>query len=222
MFRGFPSLMAGGTGLITGGTIYVQKGTYISSSDSTTHTVSFSSAPTSGHLLILIANCDSTITTPSGWTSQVSLVNNCQSTIYSKISAGTETSVTVTIGASTDMVMAIYEFTTYTAIDKTVTASFGNTTSFTIGPTATTTAANELLVAVVGIAISGSAPGPFISWSNGFVQDIYIFNTAASVGAKQSLAVAFQQVTSTGAYSTTVVWTNASSSSENGLIATFK
>jgi hypothetical protein len=74
----------------------VQFAVYTSNPDAPSHAVSFTNAPVSGNLLIFIASSGSTLNVPSGWTKNSTLVQDLETSIFSKVSAGTETTITIT------------------------------------------------------------------------------------------------------------------------------
>jgi hypothetical protein len=202
-----------------------------STADNTTFTITFDSAPITGNLLVLIASSGSTLNlpTPATWNKDVTVVDQLETSIYSKISAGTETSITITTnsGAGTIQLLA-FEFLTYTTFDKSSSqhVTSGGSTTLAFAATGTTTAANEIAIAVGGLNLGGGSSelGPVVSWSNGF--SAFSFGGAINgVGPPYNieLAVALLKTSATGTFSTLLTLTSSTSFGDfNALIATYK
>ena len=119
-------------------------------------------------------------------------------------------------GMNTDAGGIMYEIEGEIELDKTAQTDSGTGQSNTrsSGTTATTTAANELLIAMVTIRHGTQTP----SWDNSFVSRANLTTGGGQNNA--TLDIADRAVTSTGAYETTASW--ADSNENNGCIATFK
>lgn len=203
------------------GITQVQTKQYSSTSSSTTHVLTWNSTPTSGNLLVITVATDAAMTSPpSGWTTNVSVADFVGSYIISKISAGTESSVTVTINASDSCALAGFEYSGIaTGIDKTASANFQGGSGFIgCGTTATTTAANELLIAFVS---SNQTARSVSSWDNSFTQ---LGSKGQTTGSAANVwnTSAYRVVSSTGAFTTNATLDANSGSHDNGMIATFK
>lgn len=190
-------------------------------SSTTSVTATYPGATTANNLLIAVCgdNDGNTGTqTLAGWTEAISFQQSSGTDchIFFKIAAGSETSVTVSNANAASMRLAIYEYTgnvTASTLDKTAGSgsNLGATTCPT-GTTATTTVADELCI--VGALVGGvAASSP--SWNNSF-------NARDTVASGLiNLFTADRIVSATGAYTTTVTYTGASSGA-TGVIATFK
>jgi hypothetical protein len=210
--------------------LWKQYATYIPTAASTTHTITFTTTPTTGNMLILVATADSTITTPTGWTRDVTLVASCETSIYRKISAGTETNVAVTIASSTTMVMAIFEFVGYAGTLDASSSGSGASQAYTIscGTTGATTATNDLAIAMVGVDVQPAGPnarGRVVSWTNNFQTLLWIYSTRPSPTINTEMAIAIMKRPTTGTVTTTATMLssqNFAGTTSNGLIACYK
>lgn len=209
---------------------WIQYGNYAASAISTTHTVNLPSTATSGNTLILIATFDTVITIPSGWTRDVTLVANCETSIYRKTSNGTETGATVTISPSDAGCLAIFEFQGTLTPDGSATASTGYTNNrISTGTTLTTTGSSDLVIAMIGVDeyFIGSNPiNPIVAWTNDFYTNVDINSTANTSGATRNtnMAIAMKRATSTGTFTTSAITSciNAGSNTNNGMIIAYK
>lgn len=136
-----------------------------------------------------------------------------QISIFYKVSAGTETTITMTDdGGSTVNALAIFEYSglSTTPLDKFASAGDNITSTLSVasGTTATTTNSDELLIAA---AFWENALQTFSSATNSFTNIL-------NVGSR--LFVVERIVASTGAYSTTITVTGTAGSAL-GAIATF-
>lgn len=208
------------------GNPYRQFATYGSVVDNTTHTITYTQTPVSGNLLVLVVNADAAITTPSGWTKNVTRTNGKETSMYSKVAGSSEpTNVTVTIGAATTCAMVAFEFTGRSGNLDQVVAVNGSppTNDMFIGTTPTTTQSNEIVIAAFGAGNNtGQTLGPFISWTNGFTQVAAVVTTSDDANGDLDLAVAIFDAHSTGTFSTTVSFTVEDGHVSNGIMATYK
>lgn len=210
-----PPFKAAAGGAIT----QVQKKTYASTANNTSHSVSPTSTPTSGNLLMLAVCADSTVTTPSGWTlsSGASTVSFVGLYLYWKISNGTESTISVTIGGSTSCAMEVFEYSGLTTGDKFASNSPGGSpTSVATGTTAATTAANEMIAAIEGHNVTGNT---VTGWSNSLVQQDTIVTTGSATNVR--LTTALKTVSATGTQTSTATF-NSGTNSPSALIGTFK
>jgi len=210
--------------ITAGGITQVQKASHGSSAASTTNSVTLSSTPVNGNLMLLIVDADATVNTPSGYTLVNSSVNTGALYVFYKVAGASEsTTQTVTLTSSTSSALLYMEYNGVSVLDahaSTPTAA-GSNTSAVCGPSGTTTAANELVVASIGLwEGSGQTFGPFTSWTNSFVQQADVASTVTS--AREDLGVATRIVSATGTYSTTGSWTTSSNRTIDAIIATFK
>jgi hypothetical protein len=108
-----------------------------------------SETSTAGHLLLASASSDATITTPSGWTLVGSVVNFTGHYLWSKIAAGGETGLTITLGATTTAELYIEELAGVagTPLDVTTTNDpNANASTIATGTTGATAQADEYVL----------------------------------------------------------------------------
>lgn len=184
--------------------------------------------PTAGNVLIAVANSTFTITAPSGWTAGPSVVDDNAAYLWWKIAAGTETSLTLTVGGSAPSTLALFEYSGLLAaptdVQNTSNAA-GVSGTTTAAATITTTGPNggDLVFAVAALArdVAGSTVPTGLTWSNGYVA----LNNHASDGTHGANDVSTWystlQQSAAGATSTSATWTNAWSA-RTGLIIGFK
>lgn len=200
----------------------VQSGSYNSTSDGTSHSLTLGSTPVSGNLLIVAANSLTGNPTPSGYSVADRIVTNTDTVIFYKIAGVSESpTVTFTFGAAVPMNIVALEYSGVLASPLDVTAnsdSGASSTSVPSGTTAATSQAAEMAVAIFGI-VSGGAPAAS-SYSNGFAEVIQGVTTG-SVLANVRLAVVSKTLAATGAQSSTATTASATSNAA-GVIATFK
>lgn len=184
-----------------------------------TKTLTLASAPTSGNLLVIRFVSDVIPTTPTNWNRPSAYSGGSSDTsLFCKISDGTETSVTLTAAGQT---VAVYDEWTgnisssiANCRDQTATA----TNSTGTGTTGTTAQADELALAVLGAGASSS--GAFSAWTNSFTETNDL-QSPAGPGSEVTGGFAELILTATGTYSTAA--TNAAANSvRSGQITTFK
>jgi hypothetical protein len=204
--------------------VRVQSGSYISSANSTSHTVTFGSTPAAGNTVIVAINSDGTISTPSGWTKAAGNINFSDCSIFYRQNVpASMTSVAFTINANTSLV-AWYEerddLGTAGALDKTATGttSTGSPPTIASGTTAATVAANEYLLAAFGWPW-GATADDIVSYSNSFTSAFSNHNT---VGARVYLGVASKTVAATGTQTTTATVGSGGDGNPVGVITTWQ
>lgn len=199
--------------------------TAIGTSATTTVAATFGAAPTSGSLLVAgVMNTDNFATTPAGWTQDAQRGDFGGIQLYHKVSDGTETTLTVTLGgAGSGSALMMAEFahdgTTAGLLDVSASAGSGtgNVTSQATGTTGTTTRADELAIGCVGWGGGANASTPTFAntWTNSFAQ-------AGTPATRQACGVslAWRDLVATGTQTTTesVSVTNKM----QGIVATFK
>lgn len=183
-------------------------------------TVSWTSTPTSGNLLVAravgVAATDGGAI--SGWTS-VDYARYGSTTgytsIFVKVAGGSEGSVQVTYTSATTTRLVIEEWSNSDGWDATPTDQYTHDdstsgTSKSTGTTGATTIADTLAVAVIGWG--GAVTG--ISWSNSFTADF------EQPTGSLTFAGAHKILSSTGTQETTASWTTTRLA--GAAIATFK
>jgi hypothetical protein len=195
------------------------QGVTVATAATNTVTTSFTNTPTSGNLLIAVlqstANGTPTGDSVTGFTFAVRVQQGgaAHLALYYKVAGASESkNVVGTWTSSTNLNLAIMEWSGITSatLDKTAsTATTGSgVTSRSSGTTATTTANIELCIAAFGQGNTTTAQ----SFSNSFT-DEFSPDTVP-------MAIASLITSSTGTYETTESWTT--SRVAGGLIATFK
>lgn len=115
--------------------------------------VTLDAPPTAGNLMVAVVNSDATIATPSGFTLAISAVSGQGLYIFYRVVVGGDSAtVTFTPDHSTAVAAGIIEYSglTATPLDKTASNTTGGGSSIATGTTATTSQADELLLAVIG------------------------------------------------------------------------
>jgi len=185
-------------------------------------TVSWTSTPTSGNLLV--ARAIGAAATDAGAISGWTLVSSARYgattgfvSIFVKVAGGSEGNVTVTFTGSNPTRLVIEEWSSSTGWAATPLDQSANTnnagstvTSRSTGTTGTTTVADELAVSVIGwgSAVTG------ISWSNSFTDSFSQPTGSLTFGG------AHKTLSATGTVETTASWTTARLA--GAAIATFK
>lgn len=167
--------------------------------------------PSSGNLIVLTINCDQTCTTPSGYTAGPSVVDDNAVYLFWKISAGNETTPTITPGGTTTAVMTACEYSGVAAspADGSNTSSIVNSVGTTTTATSvTTTAAADLIIAVAGLAhYTQSVAAPTSpTWTNSFTNQITV-DVGANTNNHASTFYAELAAGAATSYSTSCSWT---------------
>jgi hypothetical protein len=167
--------------------------------------------PSSGNLIVLTINADQVCSTPAGYTAGPSVVDDNAVYLFWKISAGNETTPTITPGGTTTAVMTACEYSGVAAspADGSNTSSIVNTVGTTTTSTSvTTTAAADLIIAVAGLAyfLASVAAPSNPSWTNGFVNQITV-DVGANTNNHANTFYAELAAGAAGSYSTSCSWT---------------
>lgn len=215
----------GGGGIPPVGDIaIVQMETFASSvDDPVDFQFGFISQCTLGNLLVLCVVCDFTVPTPSGWTLAQSAIDATGTYIFYRISDGSEQNFTITPGAPAPGCCVAFEISGCAAapFDKSASATGqGAGSTIATGTTALTSQADEILIALVGIGLSGGDTAAITAWSNSFVEQAQVTSSAGSP-ANIRMAVATRTVTAAATYTTTATL-SAADAACSGAIATFK
>jgi len=144
-------------------------------------------------------------------------------TIAYKIAGAAEgTGVTVSVGFADDQTLTIFEYSgidTVSPLDQTASnACNPATTSCSTGTTATTSVADELIIA--GLGLQGSSGGWANTWTNGFTQQSTLESTGGGAAGHSASSTADRIVSATGTFETTEGWITSRIAA--GVIATFK
>jgi hypothetical protein len=198
----------------------VQAQSAASNANATSISTTLPATPTRGNLLVAVAGnaSSSTPLTPAGWSVAIDQTANAPGqAIFYKI-AGAAESATVTISgysSATRLGIQVYEYrgaATSAPLDRTASSS-GTGTVMSSGTTATTSVANELVVAAFVINTGTTVDG----WTNAFDERSDVANGG---GSQSTFAGGDVAVSASGTYATTA--TAAASAAWRGQIATFR
>jgi hypothetical protein len=172
------------------------------------------SATTAGNWLVATVQANAgTITAPAGWSTAVNTtLANPVAIFFKENIAGGLTSISASLSASTRWLMAVEEWSgiaTSSSLGQTATAT-GTSGAPTSG-TITTTNADDLVVALIGIGNADTLSAP----SGGFALQCQAVN-----GAAQSLGMLHQVVSATGSYAAGA--TSSGVDPYSGAIASFQ
>ncbi len=203
----------------------VQKATAVSAGNASSITATYGAAPTQDNLLVLVHHYRTTgsVTLPAGWTTAVVRVESATITIGYKIAGAAEgTGVTVDVGFGDDQTLTIFEYSgidTVSPLDRTASNACPTAgTSCSTGTTATTSVADELVIA--GLGLEGSSGGWANTWTNGFTQQSTLESTGGGAAGHSASSTADRIVSATGTFETTEGWITSRIAA--GVIATFK
>lgn len=132
----------------------------------TSHTISFAAAAVN-NLLVAVAEGGVTLTTPSGWTLVNSTVSGCGFYVWKKTASAGESSATTTANASNYPIGGVvYEFTTGTTLDSSVTSG-GTSQAYNAANPSITPTVSQIAIALACYA-NGLTPGwASVTWSSG-------------------------------------------------------
>lgn len=205
---------------------FVQSTSGINANGSTQNIVAtaFASANTAGNAIIVVVAYDGAATNISGvtdtkgntYTKAILSGGNTNVSIWYALNIGAQTSNVVTVGgAFNDGVVIAQEFSglaTTGALDKTASATGSNGGTLTLGTTAATTTASQL---VIGALEFDYFTGDTLSVGSGYSNFVTAHSNFAS-GAMESKIIA-----ATGTQTATVVASDTQFYSWSGAIATF-
>lgn len=199
------------------------------SSDVSSLTVTYSSTPAYGNLLVVAAACGTTNTIASSGWSMLSNVGVTTAWLY-RMADGVTASYTVTFSTPTQAVVAWLEYPgPISGYQRSplqyhdVTTSTSNPNTVTTESTGSTTTIWPLDTLLVMVAPRGFTTTPTgFSWTNSFTTRL---TTAATSGATTTarvlINIADKVVTATGSQSSTATWTNAATNNAYGSIVAF-
>lgn len=181
------------------------------------------STPTSGNLLVVTVNSDATVTmTTSGFTAGPSIVDGNGAYAWYKVAAGTESTVTVTPGASVPTVMTLCEYSGLTATpfdvqnSSTISGSAGTTTTLA---SVTTGAAGDLIVAVAQLHGYSTGIPASPSWTNSFINQLTADTGSNTSNQCTSFYAELLAAGAAGSYNTQASWTNNASDRQHMILA---
>lgn len=206
----------GGGGGGGGGTPTLTQSKSYNGAAASSHSITFDATATSGDLIVLVVCSSATVTTPSGYSVGASAVNFVGLYVYYKVSNGTETGATVSPTSSADMTIRMMQWRNVDTLDQTATTTTGGSGNVvSIGPTGTTTAADEVIICAMGCVDSGAQD--VNSWDTGFTIDSEITNGAGNAFS----STGYKVVSATGTQSASAS-VDVSGSTYSGIVCTFK
>lgn len=167
--------------------------------------------PVVGNLIVVTANSDATVSTPSGFSIVNTVIDGNGAYMFAKVADGTESTITVAPTSSAEIAATFAEYSGLvgvTPVDMSATSTISGSGGTATTPTAvTTTVAGDLVIAAGLLhGASGAAPTSPV-WTNSFVNTITV-SSGSGVATKAHTFVAELVVGAPGSYSTSVSWTN--------------
>lgn len=201
------------------GIVQVQKKTYASTADSTTHNIVLDSAPIEGNTLMLLLSCGTSGITITGWTLVTEAVGFVKGSIYRKTAGASESAtITITLDTAYNISVVVLEYDGLTGLVDQSGSQAGQGTGGITTPDITTTVADALLVAV---AAYRDETVSVTSWNNSFVEDAESGLSSGSGDAEVGVSVGLREVASTGTYNSTATVAGTSLDQDVGAIAAF-
>lgn len=145
--------------------------------------------------------------TPLGWTQTATVDGDNTATMFHKVSDGTETGITVSLLLAAEQTVSLIEYSgtaTTSPLDGAVTNASNAFASSFATANLTTTNANDVLVA--GLGLSGTPDGT-ISWDSSFVAVTQQQSSGGASSNASAQGTAERIVAATATYSTTASWT---------------
>lgn len=178
--------------------------------------------PTAGNLLVASGNSDATVTmTTAGFTAGPSIVDGNGAYTWYKLAAGTESTVTITPGATVDTVLTVCEYSGVLNATPDVTNSStiaGVSGTTTTAASITTTAAADLIIAFALVHSYATNPtGP--SWTNSFTNVLSPNSGTTSAARCITFVAELLPAGAAGSYSTVASWTNAANDRQHIILA---
>ena len=173
------------------------------------HVVSLNNAPQAGDLDVIVANSDTVVSTPSGFTSAVSAVSNQGAYIFYRFAAGGESSsVTVTTSGNFNAVVGWSRWRGGQAKDVhasvQINSSVGGATPAV--DTGTLAATGELVIAAACLHRLASPEPADPVWSSGYTALTSVTQGTSNAGCVQY--VAYKTNAGTAAETPSATWTN--------------
>lgn len=221
MIPGLASLLIKRNGKVQG-INQVQKKVYLSVTNPPSHNITLDSIPNAGNILIIGVVSDTTVSPlpPTGYTTVASAVDFSGTYMFWKVSNGTESTITIALSTNASCCISVLEYTGLTTLDVATSATGQGTATVGTGTTATTTAANELIVSLAGLSNGGTTPPTVTSWNNSMVSQLS--GQSSGIGTPVNIDMAVKTVSATATFTATATLSVAGSADNSGIIATFK
>lgn len=187
------------------------------------YTVTLPGPTMKGNRLIIIVSSDATVTTPSGFTADASVVSSNGHYVFSKLSVDGESSWTVsptTGAAGAWWVAEISSLYAASPVDKSATNSAASgSNSLSTGTTASTTELNCFVIATWGSSVAAVTSVTGSGQTNSFVE-IVDRQTTKLTGTNVGLDVAIKTVNILGTQTSTITWSNTCGAT--GIVVAYK
>ena len=199
------------------GLVQKKAGDQAATSNLTSISLSYDTAPTEGNLLVAFGHnsANRIPTIPPGWSLALETGTGAETVVFYKVAAANEPStVTYSVsGTPVFMGLAIFEYeglhgVQAEVLDRVVFGTGTNVASISTGTTQPTTVADELLLGTVSLNSTRTFQN---TWTNGFGQQVN----------ERRQTVSHRIVSATGQFETTESWASAASAA-SGALVTFK
>ena len=199
------------------GLVQKKAGDQAATSNLTSISLSYDTAPTEGNLLVAFGHnsANRIPTIPPGWSLALETGTGAETVVFYKVAAANEPStVTYSVsGTPVFMGLAIFEYEGLNGVqtevlDRVVFGTGTNVASISTGTTQPTTVADELLLGTVSLNSTRTFQN---TWTNGFGQQVN----------ERRQTVSHRIVSATGQFETTESWDSAASVA-TGALVTFK
>jgi hypothetical protein len=184
------------------------------------------SPPTTGNLIVVSANSDSTVAiSGSGWTTGPSVVDGNGAYTWWKASNGTETTITCSPTGSAEITATACEYSGASLpVDASNSSTIASSAGFvTTAASVTTTASADLIVAYALLHGTGGGVPASPSWSNSFVNVLTGKSTTALTSAvTYTFMGELLPAGAAGSYSTVCTWITQAMGDRQHIILAFK
>jgi len=181
--------------------------TYAFADGNAGHVIDLGSAPSVGQTDVLCVNSDTVVTTPSGFSLDVSRVNSQGAYVYTRKAVGGETqNVTITTSGDHNTAVSWLRWGSLNAKDNTANSGVDGVagTSSPSHTTGTLTASTELILAFAALHSLGAVPSSPV-WANSYTGQTATTQGTGSTGVANY--VGYKQPVGTAAESPSVSWT---------------
>jgi hypothetical protein len=181
--------------------------------------------PAAGNLIVAWTSSDATNTAPAGFTAGPSVVDANAGYLWWKVAAGTESSLSIGIGAtSSPTVFGLMEYSGVSATPTDVQNTWAGPTftpasSTTAASVAATGADGDLFVAVACLGGPGTAFPSAPAWTNSFVNRQTVNGGTVNTSTAQTGFSADFQNTAAATVSTAASWTGTAAQRQELIIA---
>ena len=181
--------------------------------------------PTAGNILIVFGNSDATITmTTAGFTPGPSVVDGNGAYSWYKSAAGTESTITITPGASARTTISAIEISGASLpIDASNSSTIaGSNGLVTTAAAVTTTAAGDFIAAAALLHSYATSSPATPAWTNSFTNTLAASSTPVVGSADVTTFVSELIAGAAGSYSTACSWASPNAGDRQHIILAFK